>query len=216
MVRAAALINHSSSPSTSEVGLNFPPHCPAAAHGSYRLVPPTGTKGGHWYRFLPKTGTNGLCFPPFRLLKMNIGPGSWHQPVPMPTFRTGLLHKPGPTLWLYNPPPLSPSFPSRHLQEQLKTTPTTTPTPSGCRISPPPSPTTSLLRPPPTPPPTPPPRFLHTDAAAPRRRASSTHAPPRPARPFLHRRRRLLHDADRAPLRRLSPTGEYSSPPAAN
>ena len=88
----------------------------------------------------------------------------------MPTFSTGWCHKPGPTLWVYNPPPSSPSFPSRHLQEQFKTTPTTTPTPSGCRISPLPSPTTSLLRPPPTPPP----RFLHTDAAAPRRRFLDT------------------------------------------
>src|ERR1041384_370377 len=80
----------------------------------------------------------------------------------MATFSTGWCHKPRPTLWLYNPLPSSPSFPSRHLQEQFKTTPMTTPTPSGCRISPPPSPTTSPFVPPPTPPHrSPPPRFLY-------------------------------------------------------
>ena len=57
-MREAELINQSNSPSTSEVGLNFPPHRPAAAHGSYRLVPQTGTKGRHWYRFMSKTWTN--------------------------------------------------------------------------------------------------------------------------------------------------------------
>ena len=69
MVSAAALINHSGSSSTSEVGLNFPPYCTTVAHGSSRLVAPTGTKGRHWYRLVPPTRTNGLCFPPFRLLK---------------------------------------------------------------------------------------------------------------------------------------------------
>ena len=183
------LINHCGTSSTSKVGLNFPLPRTAAAHGPYRLVPPTGTKGLHWYRLVPPTGTNGRCFPPFRLLKMNIGPGSWHQPVPMPSFSTGLCHKPGPTPCVYNPPPSSPSFPSRHLQEQFKTTPTTTPTPSGCRISPPPSPTTSRSVPPPTPPHrSPPPRFLYRRRRHPARlppflEELSTATPPPPPRP---------------------------------
>ena len=137
---------------------------------------------------------------------MNIGTGSWHQPVPMPTFRTGLFNKPGPTLWLYNPPPSSPSFPSRHLQEQFKTTPTTTPTSSGCRISPPPSPTTSRSVPPPTPPHrSPPARFLYRRRRCLARPAapfakSSTATPPPPPCPAPDLRRR-----------RLSPTGESRS-----
>ena len=57
------------------MGLNFPLPRTAAAHGPYRLVPPTGTKGLYLYQFVPPTGTNGLRFPPFRLLKMSIGPG---------------------------------------------------------------------------------------------------------------------------------------------
>src|ERR1043165_5165980 len=106
----------------------------------------------------------------------------------MPTFSTGWCHKPGPTLCLYNPLPSSPSFPSRHLQEQLKTTPTTTPTPSGCRISPPPSPTTSRSVPPPTPPHrSPPASFLYRRRRCPARPppflASSTGTPPPPSRP---------------------------------
>src|SRR4051812_4906931 len=50
----------------------------------------------------------------------------------MHTFSTVWCYQLGPILWVYNPPPSSPSFPSRHL---LKTTPTTTPTPSGCLIA---------------------------------------------------------------------------------
>ena len=53
---ATALINHSRALSTSEVGLNFGRR---AAQGLWsRLVPPTGTKGGHAYRFVAPTGTN--------------------------------------------------------------------------------------------------------------------------------------------------------------
>ena len=75
MVRATTLINHSGSSSTSEVGLNFPPHRSAVAHGLSRLVAPTGTKG--------------LCFSPFGMLKNTFGTGWWPQPVPMPPFRNG-------------------------------------------------------------------------------------------------------------------------------
>src|SRR4051812_18317645 len=64
-VRAAALINHSGSSSASEVGLNFPPHHSAVAHGSSRFVEPCATKW-YWYRFVPLTGTNGI-FRPFQL-----------------------------------------------------------------------------------------------------------------------------------------------------
>jgi len=77
VVRASALINHYGCPSTSEVGLNIPPH-----RGSALFVPVGGTnrnergdlvpvgatnrhERGHWYRFLSPTGTKGLCFPPF-------------------------------------------------------------------------------------------------------------------------------------------------------
>ena len=103
MVRATALINHFGSPSTSEVGLNFPPHRSTVAHGLsrfvaptgtkgdhwFQLLPSTGTKGPHWYRLMPPTGTKGLCFPPFGMLKNTFGTGLCHQPVPMLSFSTG-------------------------------------------------------------------------------------------------------------------------------
>src|SRR4051812_14513562 len=118
----------------------------------------------------------------------------------MPTFSTSWCHKPGPTLWLYNPLPSSPSFPSRHLQEQFKTTPTTTPTPSGCRISPPPSPTTSRSVPPPAPPHrSPPPRFLYRRC---RRPAPFLEAPPRHRRPHRARSSIYVADASRPPVSR--------------
>ena len=103
MVRATALINHSGSSSTSEVGLNFPPHRSAVAHGLsrlvtptgtkalqlYRLVLPTGTTGNHWYRLMPPIGTKGLYFPPFGMLKNTFGTGLCHQPVLMLPCSTG-------------------------------------------------------------------------------------------------------------------------------